>query len=92
MQESTARLTPQAPVRWVAAPRREHSGLDDPDRVGQHRRDGACGSAMPSSSHGHIGSNALASAAAKRCCPLVVRYVGSSPCICFLIMLYLHRQ
>ena len=33
--------------------------------------------------------HSLASAAASRCCPLLVRYVGSSPCICFLIMLYL---
>lgn len=29
----------------------------------------------------------LASAAARRCWPALVRYVGSPPCICFLIML-----
>lgn len=30
---------------------------------------------------------ALASAAARRCCDDVVWYVGSDPCICFLIKL-----
>lgn len=35
----------------------------------------------------NIAVMALASAAARRCCPALVRYVGSPPCICFLIML-----